>query len=392
MDTTMHMGTTRAGVAAFACILGLTLGAGCDGSSEADTEDAGTEGTNAQNTDTDESDDGPTTHGSAPANADASETGTEDPSPDDSSGTTASDGSDSGGSTPVESSDSGDESDPADTSDPVGTSDSDDTSDPVDASDTVDDSNSTDTSNPDAAGPTDDGVQDPKVEIEGSAEYSEGLEARDSTFGTDATGDVRWLFTVENTTDAPVCSELLQLKLYDKEGNLIAGNGPDMVVPEDGLPVFVAEMTGSPYRMGDLVTTCIAPGEHGIGRGDLMSFSGEPLDEAALFEKAGRIEYFFARRAESENYVPASDLLTVTDATLNETAEGAVITGAASNGAALLEWTIHAALYDASGKLIDYVSTSGDQWAEGEDLTFELPAADADATSFELYTDFVIWK
>jgi hypothetical protein len=90
--------------------------------------------------------------------------------------------------------------------------------------------------------------------------------------------------------------------------------------------------------------------------------------------------------------VSASELLTVTAATLNQTAAGAVISGAASNGTALLEWTIRAALYDASGRLIGYVSTSGKQWPAGEDVTFELPPASADATNFELYTDFVIWQ
>jgi hypothetical protein len=124
----------------------------------------------------------------------------------------------------------------------------------------------------------------------------------------------------------------------------------------------------------------------------MLSGTGEALDVQGLLNDAARIEYFFARRLESSDYTPAPELLTITDSTLTQTDAGAIITGTASNTVALLEWTIHAALYDESGKLLDLVSTVGHQWVAGEELRFELPPANPEATRFELYSDVTIWQ
>jgi hypothetical protein len=195
--------------------------------------------------------------------------------------------------------------------------------------------------------------------VEESLEFAKGLAPRDSTFGADADGEILWLFSVENVSSTPVCAAYLPVRVYDAAGNTIAGGHPSTIIPADGLPIFGAELTGSPYRdQRGAVSSCIAPGARGVGFGTMVPMEAG-LDVDRMLADAARIEYTAYRVITSDELLPAPELLTITSSQLNQTTEGAVLTGTVSAGAALLAWRVVGALYDETGRLIDFVSTRG---------------------------------
>jgi hypothetical protein len=384
----MRIGIIPTGTA-IAASLALTMSVGCGDSSDGSDSD-----TKPTNGDADRDD----------AAADSEEPADE-PSDDDNADSPADDSGDDD-TNAVDESD--DDTAADDTTDSTADDDTADDEDPGAASDSAADDSASpsddepaqdDTSDPDEASATDDDdaagddSNRPEIVVEESEDYAAGLEPRDSTFGTDEDGDFRWLFTVENTSEEAVCIDLLPAKLYDKDGNVLAGSDPTMIIPEPGVPIFAASVVGSSYRgERNEVVNCIGPGEHGLGRGNAMSSDGAPLDVERLLNDGARVEYFFFGATDGSNLEPASELLVIEQAELTQGDDGAVVSGTASNDLALLEWTIHAALYDEGGRIVDFVSTSGSQWPEGEELEFELPAGDPDAASFELYSEVTIWQ
>lgn len=263
----------------------------------------------------------------------------------------------------------------------------------VDDSGHSDDSTDSDDSSGDDAtlsvtddGYTEDGVRDPNVAVQPDEETSAGIEPRDSTLALDDRGDVSWYFTVMNTTDESICSAWVNLKLYDANDNLLAGNEPEELLPEDGAAIFAATFTGSPHLRDDgAVRSCIGPGERGLGRGSTVASATDAPSGTELLDQAARIEYFFGRRV--DGFEPAPSAFAITAAELSQTDDGIVISGEASNDVAMANWTIYAVLYDEDGKLIDVVTTTGGPVAEGEGLSFELSTSNADVAGFELYRD-----
>jgi hypothetical protein len=241
------------------------------------------------------------------------------------------------------------------------------------------------------------GVRIPDVTI--GDDRDTGLDVRDNTLaiGTGPAGPLLlWLFTVENTTSAPLCGDSVPARLYDSGGALLAGSpasgGPFIDATTPGLS---ATVMGKPYRAeGGPLLDCVPPGERGIGRGSVI-FQVEPFgpDEMQrIIDRTTRIEFSYAGLASSgtEGIELATDLLWLDELELTEASGGKVLRGSVKAGADITRWQVDGALFDAAGQITDVVSAYGTPLSTGGSAEFELPAGSETATRFEALVEGAI--
>jgi hypothetical protein len=231
-------------------------------------------------------------------------------------------------------------------------------------------------------------VRVPDVRITGDASSTTaGLVIRDSRLGTDASGQIRWLFTLENRGSTPSCRRNFSAKLYDGNGKLLAGSEP-LKVYLGAAPGFFGVLRADLYRAGWAVVNCIPAGGRGLGDGNVWGQTELvlPPDEVSrLLAATARIEYALSPAFDPSAVVPAPDLLRFQQLRLAARDQGKVVQGTVVSSADLSEWHADMVLFDAGGRIVDVVTAWAYGLLPGVPQEFETSAGSAAAVRWEAF-------